>query len=63
MRNLGLVWLGGQHVQIGDDEQAIVFVLQAHPILQGAYVMPQVKLACWPVTCQNPFSFHLTPPI
>ena len=48
--------LGGQHVQVGDDEVALVFVLQAHAVAQAAHVMPQVQPAGGTVAGEDAFS-------
>ena len=47
---------GGQHVQVGDDEEALVLVLQAHAVAQAAHVVAQVQPAGGPVAGQDAFS-------
>ena len=39
----GLVVVGGERVPVGDEEQARVLLLQAHPVLQHAVVMAEVQ--------------------
>jgi hypothetical protein len=36
-------------MQIGDDEEAFVFVLESNPVAQAAYVVSQVQSAGRPV--------------
>ena len=42
-RGVGVV--GGQRVQVGDEEVALVLVLQLDPVGQRAHVVAQVQLA------------------
>src|SRR5262249_49612600 len=37
----GVVVAGGQHVPVGNEEEALVFVLKRHPVLQRAVVVTQ----------------------
>jgi hypothetical protein len=48
--------LGREHVQIGNDEVALVFVLQAHPIAQATHIMAQVHAPGRAVACQHSFA-------
>ena len=41
----GLVVMRRQRVPVGDEEQALVLVLQLHPVLQHAVVMPEMQRA------------------
>ena len=45
--------VGGQRVQIGDEEVALVLVLQLDPVGQGAHVVAQMQLACGAHAAQN----------
>jgi len=52
--NLGdvlLLWSGGERVQIGDDEKALVLVLPPHAIFQTAHVVTQVQFTRGSVPC------------
>ena len=46
---------GGQGVQIGNDEETLVFVLKTDPVGDGAYVVPQMKAAGRPVAGKYSF--------
>ncbi len=37
--------VGGQRVPVGDEEEAVVLVLQVDPVAQGADVVAEVQLA------------------
>ena len=37
--------VGGQRVPVGNEEEAVVLVLQAHPIAQRADIIAQVQLS------------------
>ena len=37
--------VGGQGVPVGDEEEAVVLVLQVDPVAQGANVIAQMQLA------------------
>ncbi len=41
----GVGVVGGQRVKIGNEEEAVVLILQLHPVVQGAHVVAQVQLA------------------
>ena len=53
LRDVLFAVLGGQHVQVGDDEIALVLMLQAHAVAQAAHVVPQVQAAGRPVAGEN----------
>lgn len=44
LRGVGVV--GGEGVDVGDEEEALVLVLQANPVVEGAHVVAEVKFAC-----------------
>ena len=54
---------GGQHVQVRDDEEALVVVLQADAVLDGADVVAEVELAGGAVAGQHPLPGHLDRPL
>ena len=39
----GVLVVRGEGVQVGDDEEAVVFVLQAYPVLQRTVVVAEVQ--------------------
>jgi len=45
-------------VQVGNDEETLVFVLQPDAVGQGANVVAEVQLACRPVPSQDSLLFH-----
>jgi hypothetical protein len=56
VRDLGDVFLavpGRQHVQVGDDEETLELVLQAHPVLQATDVVPKMHATGGPVAGEN----------
>jgi hypothetical protein len=42
LHHLALFVVRGQRMPVGDEEEALVFVLQPHPVLQGAVVVAEV---------------------
>src|SRR3977135_465791 len=42
----GVVVASGEHVPIGNKEEALVLVLQSHPVLQCTVVIAQMQSAC-----------------
>ena len=42
-----------QHVPVGDEVKAVVFILQLHPILESAHQVAQMEFARGPHTTQN----------
>jgi len=42
-----------ERVPVGDEKKAVILLLQAHPVLQGADVMSEVELAGWSHAAQN----------
>ncbi len=50
------LWLRGQGMEIGNDEKALVFVLEPDAVLKRAYIVTQMHIACWPIAGQDPFS-------
>jgi len=64
---LRLVVVGGECVPVRDEEEALVLVLQAHPVLQHAVVMAKVQAPGGPHSGQNPLMLagndaHYPPP-
>ena len=51
LRGVGVV--GGQRVPVGDEEIALVLVLQLDPVVQRAHVVAQVQLAGGAHAAQN----------
>jgi len=45
--------VGGQRVQISDEEVALVLVLQLDSVGQGAHVVAEVQLSCGAHAAQN----------
>ena len=45
-------------VIVGDDEEALVLVLQPHPVRQRTDVVAQMEIACRAITRKDAFSFH-----
>ena len=41
----GVLVAGGEHVPVGDEEEALVLVLQLHPVAQRAVVVAEVQPA------------------
>ena len=54
--DVGAGVLRRQHMQVGDDEERLVLVLQAHPVLDAADVVPEVQLAGGPVPGEHPLA-------
>ena len=52
LRGVGVV--GGQRVPVGDEEEAIVLVLQLDPVIQRAHEVSQVQLAGGAHAAQDP---------
>ena len=53
-----------EHVQVRDQEEALVLVLQPNPVLQRSHVVAQMKLARGSVSCQNTFTVcHVDHPL
>jgi hypothetical protein len=48
-------------VVISNDEEALVFILQANAILKRAHEVAKMKLASWPITRQNTLSHACRP--
>ena len=57
LQNALLVRLGGQHVQVGDQEEALVLVLQRQPVAVAADIVAEMQLAGRPVAGQDAFAF------
>jgi hypothetical protein len=45
-------------MQVRYDEEALVFILQADAVGQGAYIVAQVQFAGGAVACEYSFAFH-----
>ena len=43
-RRVGVV--GGEGVKVGDEEVAVVLVLELDPVVEGAHVVAEVQTAC-----------------
>ncbi len=56
--DVGAGVLGGEHVQISDDEPGLVLVLQLDPVGDAAHVVAQVQLSGGPVTGEHPLICH-----
>ncbi len=54
-KDVGLVRLGGEHVQVGHEEEALVFVLQGKAMAKAAHVVAQVQFACGAVAGEDTF--------
>ncbi len=50
----------GQHVQVGDEEEALIFVLKGEPVLMAANVVPQMQLAGGPIAGEDSFAGSLS---
>jgi hypothetical protein len=53
----GALVVAGQGVPVRDEKEALVFILQAHPVGEGAVVVSQVQRPRGPHAAQQPF-FH-----
>ena len=63
-QDVRLLRLGGQGVVVGDEQEDLVFVLQPHPVGQGAHVVAQVQGPRGPISGQHPFfGPHGAPPL
>ena len=53
-----LLGLGGERVQVGDDEEALVLVLQSDAVAEGADVVAEVELAGGAIAREYSLAFH-----
>src|SRR5260370_26450818 len=54
MRDVPWAVLSGEHVQVGDDEKALVTAVQADPVGQAAGIVPEMEPPGRPVTGEHP---------
>ena len=45
--------VGGEGVEVGDEEIAVVFVLEPDPVVEGSHVIAEVQLAGRPHAAKN----------
>lgn len=61
MNILGDIWdpviVRGEHVKIGNDEKALVLILELYSIRQSTNVVAEMELTCRTIPGQDPF-FH-----
>ena len=53
-----LLGLGGEGVEVGDDEEALVLVLQSDAVGEGTDVMAEVEFAGRAIAREDAFAFH-----
>jgi len=48
---LDKLWLGfgRQRMQVGNDEEGFLFVLEANPVRERTYIMPEVQASRWAI--------------
>ncbi len=51
----GVCVIRGKSVPVGHEEEALVLVLHADPVVQRAHEIPQMELSRGPHAAQNPF--------
>src|SRR5262249_6400578 len=59
LSNIFWLGLGGQRVQIGDDEERFVLMLQTHTIRKRANIVTEMQPSCWAITSEEAgFVYH-----
>ena len=49
----GVGVVGGERVDVGDEEVAVVVLLQVHPVFEGAHVVAEVESAGGPHAAED----------
>ena len=54
--------MSGEGLHIGNEDELLIVILQFDPAFQASHIVPDMKLACCPVTGKNSFHFALIVP-